>query len=344
LFEAVHRETQGKEENWGTELQDAIRGKKAFGRQIRWVKVKDQVIEPIFFSSGAHEYNSPRPLMMECKAMSARTTHYATPSATTGATPSATQFATKFPKAVIFDAYGTLFDVHSVVAAAEQMFPGHGDALSQLWRLKQIEYTQLRTLSDPAGARYRPFWDITLDALRYAARRLNLPLTGACEKRLMDEYACLSAYPDVLPLLRRLRTLHEGRKDGTRIGLAILSNGNPQMLDIAVKSAGMSGLFDHVLSVDAVRAYKPAAAAYALGTAAFGAAARDMVFVSSNGWDAAGAAWFGYTTFWINRQRLPAEELGVAPHGTGSGMADLAAFIETAAPAERSRPRPSPGA
>ncbi|HTR05743.1 MAG TPA: haloacid dehalogenase type II [Paraburkholderia sp.] len=256
-------------------------------------------------------------------------------------TPSAPQGATPFPKAVIFDAYGTLFDVHSVVAAAEQMFPGHGDALSQLWRLKQIEYTQLRTLSDPAGARYRPFWGITLDALRYAARRLNLALTGAGEKRLMDEYACLSAFPDVLPALRRLR---EPREDGVRTGLAILSNGNPEMLDIAVKSAGMSGVFDHVLSVDAVRAYKPAAAAYSLGPAAFGAAPHEMVFVSSNGWDAAGAGWFGYTTFWINRQRLPAEELGVSPHGTGGGMAELAAFIETAAPARRSRPRPGPGA
>jgi 2-haloacid dehalogenase len=258
--------------------------------------------------------------------MSATTTH------------NAPQGATRFPKAVLFDAYGTLFDVHSVVAAAEQMFPGHGDALSQLWRLKQIEYTQLRTLSDPAGTRYRPFWDVTLDALRYAARRLNVALTGAGEKRLMDEYACLSAFPDVLPVLRRLRKTHEG------LGLAILSNGNPQMLDIAVKSAGMTGLFDHVLSVDAVRAYKPAAAAYALGTAAFDVAPRDIVFVSSNGWDAAGAGWFGYTTFWINRQRLPAEELGVAPGGTGSGMAELAAFLETATPPARTPTRPSPGA
>jgi len=232
---------------------------------------------------------------------------------------------THLPKAVIFDAYGTLFDVHSVVAAAEQRFPGHGDALSQLWRTKQIEYTQLRTLSDPSGSRYRPFWDITVDALRYAASRLNLTLTASGEKRLMDEYACLSAFPDVLPALQALRE----RAD---VGLAILSNGNPKMLDIAVKSAGMSGLFDHVLSADTVRAYKPAAAVYALGTAAFGAPARDIVFVSSNGWDAAGAGWFGYTTFWINRQRLPAEQLGIAPHGTGGSLADLAAFLDTAAP------------
>ncbi|HLX02103.1 MAG TPA: haloacid dehalogenase type II [Trinickia sp.] len=249
---------------------------------------------------------------------------------------------TLLPKAVIFDAYGTLFDVHSVVAAAEQMFPGHGDALSQLWRQKQIEYTQLRTLADPAGARYQPFWNITLDALRYSARKLCLDLSSAGEKRLMDEYACLSAYPDTVPALRRLREMRAG---AGHVGLAILSNGNPQMLDIAVKSAGMTGLFDRVLSVDAVRAYKPAPAAYALGPQAFGVVAREMVFVSSNGWDAAGAGWFGYTTFWINRAGAPAEELGVIPHGTGGGMADLLDFIENLASPDKSqgRNRHSPG-
>ncbi|ALL65562.1 2-haloalkanoic acid dehalogenase [Paraburkholderia caribensis MBA4] len=257
---------------------------------------------------------------------------------------------TLFPKAVIFDAYGTLFDVHSVVAAAEQMFPGHGDALSQLWRQKQIEYTQLRTAADPAGARYQPFWNITLDALRFSARKLGLALNAAGEKRLMDEYACLSAFPDVLPALRQLRDLRTAGRHAP-IGLAILSNGNSQMLDIAVKSAGMSGLFDHVLSVDAVRAFKPAPATYALGTQAFGVAAREIVFVSSNGWDASGANWFGYTVFWLNRQGAPAEELGVTPHGTGTSMSDLMTFIEHQSspgkPAKRGAKRParhSPGA
>jgi 2-haloacid dehalogenase len=178
--------------------------------------------------------------------------------------------------------------------------------------------------------------------LRHAARKLGLDLNAPGEKRLMDEYACLSAYPDTVPALRRLREMRSG---GGHIGLAILSNGNPQMLDIAVKSAGMTGLFDRVLSVDAVRAYKPAPAAYALGPQAFGAAARDIVFVSSNGWDAAGAGWFGYTTFWINRAGAPAEELGVIPHGTGGGMADLLDFIENLAPPDKSpgRNRHSPG-
>jgi 2-haloacid dehalogenase len=231
------------------------------------------------------------------------------------------------PRAVIFDAYGTLFDVHSVVAAAEQLFPGQGDTLSQLWRQKQIEYTQLRTLSDPAGARYEPFWAVTLDALRFAATRLKLEhaLTPAAEKRLMDEYACLAAFPDTVAALKRLRK----RAD---LKLAILSNGNPQMLDIAVKSAGMTGLFDHVLSVDTVRAYKPAHAAYALGTQAIGAAAPEMVFVSSNGWDVTGATWFGYTTFWLNRMAMPAEQLGVLPRGTGRDMTDLLAFIDAGCP------------
>ncbi|MFP3562763.1 haloacid dehalogenase type II [Paraburkholderia sp. SIMBA_030] len=253
------------------------------------------------------------------------------------------------PQAVIFDAYGTLFDVHSVIAAAEQMFPGHGDALSQLWRLKQIEYTQLRTLADPAGAHYQPFWDITIDALRFAAKKLQLTLNRAAEKRLMDEYACLSAFPDAVPALRQLREAPSalaGNKHGVRPGLAILSNGNPQMLDIAVKSAGMTGLFDHVLSVDAVHAYKPSPAAYALGTQAFDVAPREIVFVSSNGWDVAGATWFGFTTFWLNRQNAPAEELGVMSHGTGGSMSDLLAFLKTLASPERSssRTRHSPGA
>jgi len=239
-----------------------------------------------------------------------------------------------FPRAVLFDAYGTLFDVHSVVAAAEQIFPGQGDALSQLWRLKQIEYSQLRTLSDPAGSHYKPFWDITLDALRHAARRLRLPLDTAGEKRLMDQYACLSAFPDTAPALRALRETGAAA-GGSRLGLGILSNGNPSMLEVAVKSAGIADVFDHVLSVDAVHAYKPAPAAYALGTHAFEASAREIVFVSSNGWDVAGAGWFGYTTFWINRTGAPLEELESKPRGIGTGMSELVAFVETLALTEK---------
>lgn len=226
-----------------------------------------------------------------------------------------------WPKAVLFDAYGTLFDVHAVMACAEQLFPGRGEALSQMWRLKQIEYTQLRTLCGPAGEHYRGFWEITVDALRYAAARLQLPLEPSAEKRLMDEYACLSAFPDTLPVLRELRD--------AGVPLGILSNGTPQMLAIALKSAGMGELFRHVLSVDAVRLYKTAAAAYALGPQACDAAPHEIVFVSSNGWDVCGATWYGYTTFWVNRAGLPPEQLGVEPHGRGRGMAELPAFLRS---------------
>lgn len=240
----------------------------------------------------------------------------------------------RFPKAVLFDAYGTLFDVHSVVAAAEQLFPGQGDALSQLWRLKQIEYSQLRTLADPSGSHYKPFWEVTLDALRHAARRLRLPLDAAGEKRLMDQYACLSAFPDTAPALRALREYGAASNDRA-LGLGVLSNGNPEMLDIAVKSAGIAGLFDQVLSVHTVHAYKPAPSAYALGTRAFDASAREIVFVSSNGWDVAGAGWFGYTTFWINRAGAPLEDLESKPHGIGSGMSDLVDFVKALALSEQ---------
>ena len=215
---------------------------------------------------------------------------------------------TLFPKAVIFDAYGTLFDVHSVVAAAEQMFPGHGDALSQLWRQKQIEYTQLRTLADPAGARYQPFWNITLDALRFSARKLGLTLNAAGEKRLMDEYACLSAFPDVLPALRQMRGM---RTPGQSVpaGPAILSNGNPEMLEPMVKASGLADRFEAVISVDAARVFKVDPRTYQLVEKTTGVKPDKVCFLSSNCWDAHGAAHFGFKTLWVNRGGLPEDNL-----------------------------------
>jgi 2-haloacid dehalogenase len=220
------------------------------------------------------------------------------------------------PAAVLFDAYGTLFDVYSVTARAEQLFPGQGQALAAQWRTTQIDYTRLYTLS----GRYKPFWDITQDALRYSLKRLKLPADSAAERALMGEYACLSAFPENLPALRQLKAR------GVRTG--ILSNGDPQMLNIAVNSAGMSGLFDWVLSVDAVKQFKTAPAAYALGPQATGAPAQEILFVSSNGWDACCATWYGYQTLWVNRAGLPVEELGVAPTQVGSSLADVLKMIE----------------
>jgi 2-haloacid dehalogenase len=228
-------------------------------------------------------------------------------------------------RAVLFDAYGTLFDVHSVSLMAEQLFPGKGVELSQLWRAKQIEYTHLRTLS----GRYKSFWEVTRDALIYTLARLGVEPANEPIERLMSQYACLSAFPENLTALRQLKA--------SGLPLGILSNGTPEMLDIAVKSAGMGSfegrpLFDYVLSVDAVRQYKTAPAAYQLGIDALGMAAKDVLFVSSNSWDAAGAAWFGYTAFWINRGNQPAEQLDVQPAATGHLLSDVLSYINRSNP------------
>ena len=218
-------------------------------------------------------------------------------------------------KAVLFDAYGTLFDVHSVALLAEQLFPGQGDKLSQLWRDKQIEYTRLVTMSAPGSERYRPFWDITRAGLRYAAAKLALDLQPAAEERLMNQYRHLSAFAENHEVLAELK------QRGVMAG--ILSNGDPDMLGVAVKSAGFSGLLQHLISVHPARRFKTDPAAYALGTAALKLPAREILFVSSNAWDALGATWFGYTTLWINRTGAPPEQLGTEPSFTGRNLRDV---------------------
>lgn len=220
-------------------------------------------------------------------------------------------------QAVVFDAYGTLFDVYSVGALAEQLFPGKGESLTALWRLKQIEYCLLRTLSD----RYKPFLEVTEDSLTYAARKLGLDMNESQQRQLMNQYACLSPFPENLAALKALRALG--------VPTAVLSNGTPDMLNVALRSAGMSELFDHVLSVDAVGQYKTAAATYQMGPDTFKCAARDLLFVSSNGWDAAGAGWFGYTTFWINRSRQPLEVLDVTPTVVGEQLTEVVDFVRS---------------
>jgi 2-haloacid dehalogenase len=219
------------------------------------------------------------------------------------------------PRAVLFDAYGTLFDVYSVGAWAERLFPGHGEKLSLLWRDKQIDYTRLLTLA----GRYKPFWDITRDGLRFAALRLGLPLNAAAEDQLMNQYRHLSAFPENLGVLEELKRRH--------VPTGILSNGDPPMLAAAVKSAGLDELVQHQISVHSVQRFKTDPAAYALGPAALNLPARDILFVSSNGWDAIGATWFGYTTLWVNRQNAPLEQLDTLPSRTGSSLSDVLTFF-----------------
>jgi 2-haloacid dehalogenase len=219
-------------------------------------------------------------------------------------------------QAIAFDAYGTLFDVYSIGALAEKLFPGRGTALAELWRDKQIEYTRLRTLCST----YKPFWEVTQDALVFSCKKLGLDLTLEAQSNLMGQYAQLRAFPENLGVLQQLRSI--GLK------LAILSNGNPQMLDAAVEAAGMRGIFNHILSVDAVKKFKTAPEAYQLAPDVFGLSPKNILFVSSNCWDACGATWFGYTTFWVNRANAPLEELGVTPDAMGPDMSALLQFVQ----------------
>jgi len=220
---------------------------------------------------------------------------------------------------VVFDAYGTLFDVYSVSAMAENLFPGQGQALSVVWRDKQIEYSRLISLSDPLnpmGSRhYQPFWDITRLALQYACQFLSLELTPAKQKQLMDQYAHLTPFSENLLVLQQLKAR------GMRC--AILSNGSPEMLAAAVSSAGMEGLIDKVLSVDQVRQYKTTPQSYGLVADHYPMDVREVLFVSSNSWDALGATWFGFKSFWVNRQGLPFETLGPRPTHSGALLSDI---------------------
>src|SRR5664279_1076359 len=186
------------------------------------------------------------------------------------------------PRAVLFDAYGTLFDVYSVGVAAERLFPGAGERLGILWRDKQIEYTRLSSMS---GQR-RSFADCTRAGLRYAARRFGLPLDAAAEVELMG------AYERLAPFAENHDVLVELRRRGVRAG--VLSNGDPGMLAAVVRHAGFADLLDPVLSVEGTGRFKTDPATYALGTRALGLDAADVLFVSSNCWDAVGATWFGY--------------------------------------------------
>ncbi|TAG26812.1 MAG: haloacid dehalogenase type II [Burkholderiales bacterium] len=241
----------------------------------------------------------------------------------------------KAPRAVLFDAYGTLFDVYSVSMAAEQLFPGQGARLAQVWRDKQIEYSRLLTTCNH-GAHYEPFWNVTEKALRYAIELVarpsdSMPADGQFNSKngeknedlavsqLMNQYRHLSAFPENREVLAALKS--------RGIVTGILSNGDPAMLDVAVKSAGLADVLDHVISVDTIRKYKTHPDAYALGSNATGLQPKQMLFVSSNGWDAVAATWFGYRTLWVNRAGLPAEQIGLPPTRVGTSLRDVFSFF-----------------
>lgn len=219
-------------------------------------------------------------------------------------------------KAVVFDAYGTLFDVNAIQVLADSLYPGKGADIAVKWRDKQIEYTRLITQSDPHGASgsqyFRPFWALTRLSLEYTLDRLQLDRASGQVEKLMQQYAHLRPFAENLAVLQQIK--------GLGLMTAILSNGSEDMLHSAVKSAGMEGVIDHVISVDSIRLFKTSPESYGLVQKVIPVNKDEVLFVSSNAWDALGATWFGFTTHWVNRQNLPFEALTPHPHFSGPDL------------------------
>lgn len=217
-------------------------------------------------------------------------------------------------RALLFDVYGTLLDVHGLTAALDTVAPGQGAALSALWRQKQIDYSRLRTLS----GHHADFAQVTADGLDFAAEKLSVRLSGAQRAALLDAYDALPAHADAKPTLEALV-----KRGGLVLG--VLSNGTPQMLERGLGAAGLTPYLTHRLSIEAAGKYKTAPEAYQLGPDALGLPVGEIGFVSSNGWDACCATWFGYRTIWVNRGREPLERLGVVPEREVRGLGEVVA-------------------
>jgi 2-haloacid dehalogenase len=201
-------------------------------------------------------------------------------------------------KAIVFDAYGTLYDIQSVAAVTEQAFPGYGEIITQIWRIKQLEYTWLRSLM----RRYEDFSVVTRESLAYTLKVLGLNSDAGVFERIMEKYLHLDLYPDAMAALAAM----QDRK------LAILSNGSPGMLNALVRNSGLTYVLDATISVDAKKIFKPSPDAYALIESTLGVAAADVLFVSSNPWDACGAKAFGLKVAWIERVTPEAMALACA--------------------------------
>jgi 2-haloacid dehalogenase len=243
-------------------------------------------------------------------------------------------------KAIVFDAYGTLYDVQSVATVTEETFPGYGEIITQIWRIKQLEYSWLRSLM----RRYEDFSVLTRDSLIYTLNALGLKHDSATFERIMDKYLHLDLYPDALATL----TAMKDRK------LAILSNGSTAMLNALVKNSGLDRVLDATISIDSKKIFKPAPDAYALIEERLGIAPAEVLFVSSNPWDASGAKSFGLNVAWIERVtpeamalacvksdlvtpltmfkalRTQVDELGVTPDHRIHALSELPALVAAA--------------
>jgi 2-haloacid dehalogenase len=215
---------------------------------------------------------------------------------------------------VAFDAF-TLLDFRSVPATAERLFPGHGARFEELWRTRLFEYSWLRAL----GGHYRDFEAVSADAFGFAAATLNLSPSPAARREYRDTLVQLPTWPEAQAVLTQLRA--------AGLKLAFLSNFTPGMLGAIARRTGLDRLMDAPLSTDAVRSYKPDPRAYQLAVEAFRLPKERIAFIAHGGWDAAGAGWFGFSTYWINRVGISADELGVRPVATLPSLSPLPAAI-----------------
>jgi 2-haloacid dehalogenase len=242
-------------------------------------------------------------------------------------------------KAVVFDAYGTLYDTQSVAAVTEQAFPGYGEIVTQIWRIKQLEYSWLRSLM----RRYEDFSVVTRESLLYTLRILGLKHDDKMLERIMEKYLHLDLYPDAAAALADMRS----RK------LAILSNGSPKMLNALVRNSGLDRVLDATISIDSQKVFKPAPEAYSLIETVLGVSPAEVLFVSSNPWDACGAKAFGLNVAWIERVtpeamaqacatsdlvppltmfkaiRMQMDELGIEPDYRIKALADLPGLLQS---------------
>ncbi|MEP7205696.1 MAG: haloacid dehalogenase type II [Casimicrobiaceae bacterium] len=219
--------------------------------------------------------------------------------------------------ALVFDAYGTLFDVHSVTRHAETLFPGRGAALSQQWRTKQLEYTWLTSLMHGGAGMDADFAAVTANALDYALESLGLAATGHERDTLLASYRALDPFPEAADALAQLAPRPRW----------ILSNGSRAMLEPLVAQSALQPNIDGILTVEPAGTFKPSPRVYALAVAALAVPSRAIGFVSSNGWDAIGARAFGFTTFWINRAGAPVDRHGPPPDRILKSLTDLPAAV-----------------
>jgi len=218
-------------------------------------------------------------------------------------------------KAIVFDLYGTLYDVQSVARACEAACPGQGEAMARLWRQKQLEYTWLRTLMDC----YADFETVTEDALRFACAQFGVALDAASRKRLADSYLRLDPHPDMPATMRRLKA--------SGLPLGIISNGSRNSIAQLIAHSGMDWAFEQLISVEEVQVFKPQRQVYQLAEQRMGYPCENIAFVSANAWDASAASRYGFPVCWINRHNAPFDELGASPAKVVTDLAQMAGWV-----------------